>query len=715
MSRKPFKSVGGIKTTRKPQIIRSDVCGPMSVQSFTGKLYFVTFIEDYSRCVKVYFIRKKSEVLAKLKEFEVAATNEAGYKIGTLRTDNGGEYTSRELEDYLKKKGIKHETSVSHSPQQNGVAEHMNRTLLESARAMVYHAGLSKKFWAEAINTAAFIRNRVVTATTGQSPYERWYGKVPDVSQFRVFGCIAYAHIPEAERRKLGMKVNKLRFLGYSDTQKGYRLFDVRNNKVIVKRDVIFNEADFGHQKESVEMDIGKEVYAQNKLVDEGTSNTSDNVFSKDEQVLPRRSQRTTKGVPPARFGLDENIGASEATHVAFHAGIEEPATIEEAFNSEYSKEWKEATDSEYQSLLENETWDLVDLPENRKAIDCKWVFKVKYDENGQVDRFKGRLVAKGYSQQYKINYEETFSPVVRFSSIRTLLAFAVEKEMIIHQMDVKTAFLNGELEEEIYMEQPEGYQVPGKEDKVCRLKKSLYGLKQSPRCWNRAFTEEMKKQNFRQSQADTCIFIKEGSQASNIKEITIIAVYVDDLIIITPNQNEMDEIKGHLSKAFKMKDMGSLHYCLGVNIEQTKDGLRLSQKQYIMKVIERYGLQDANPVSTPMDLNVKHVADDGYSKAEDKTQYQSVIGSLLYAAIATRPDISHAVDLSKFNSAPTEAHLTAAKRIIRYLKGTINTSIQYRKTGNLEVIGYSDADWANDMEHRHYDWQCIHNGRWTN
>ena len=347
MSLKPFKSVRGIKTTRKLQLVHSDVCGPMSVQSFTGKLYFVTFIDDYSRCVKVYFIRKKSEVLAKLKEFEAAATNEAGCKIGTLRTDNGGEYTSRELEDYLKKKGIKHETSVSYSPQQNGVAERMNRTLLESAREMVYHAGLSKEFWAEAINTAAFIRNRVVTVTTGQSPYERWYGKVPDMSQFRVFGCIAYAHIPEAERRKLDMKANKLRFLGYSDTQKGYRLFDVRNNKVIIKRDVIFNESDFGHQKESVEVDVEKEVYAQNKLVNEGTPKAAENDFSKDGQVLPRRSQRSTKGVSPARFDLDDNVGASEATHVAFHAGIKEPATIEEAFNSEYSKESRESTDSE--------------------------------------------------------------------------------------------------------------------------------------------------------------------------------------------------------------------------------------------------------------------------------------------------------------------------------------------------------------------------------
>ena len=178
-----------------------------------------------------------------------------------------------------------------------------------------------------------------------------------------------------------------------------------------------------------------------------------------------------------------------------------------------------------------------------------------------------------------------------------------------------------------------------------------------------------MKKQNFRQSQSDRCIFIKEASQASSIKAIKIIAVYVDDLIIITSNQNEVDEVKGHLSKAFKMKDMESLHYCLGVNIEQTEDEIRLSQKKYIMKMIERYGLQDANPISTLMDIKVQHVADDVYSKAVDKNQYQSVIGILLYAAITTRPDISLAVGaLSKFNSAPTGTHLTAAKQIIRYL-----------------------------------------------
>ena len=688
MSRKPFKPVGGIKSTRKLQLVHSDVCGPMPVQSFAGKRYFVTFVDDYSRCVKVYFINQKSEVLQMFKEFEAAATNEAGCQIGTLRTDNAGEYMSSEFEKYLKEKGIKHETSVAYSPQQNGVAERMNRTLLESARAMVYHAGLSKAFWAEAVNTAAYIRNRVTTATSGQTPYERWYGRIPDVSHFRVFGCMAYAHIPEVERTKLDKKAVKLRFLGYSDSQKGYRLFDVANRKVIIRRDVAFNETDFGCQKHPLKIESEAEVEPEQPP---GEVNP---------QQEPRRSQRATRGQPPLQFGFDEYAEVAEVTHMALHAAIEEPTTIQEAWNSKHSTQWKAAADSEFQSLMENKTWELVELPTNRKAIGCKWVFRVKYGDRGQVERFKGRLVAKGYSQKPGVDYDETFSPVVRFSSIRTLLSFAVQKGMIVHQMDVVTAFLNGELAEEIYMEQPEGYVELGKEDMVCKLKKSIYGLKQSPRCWNRAFREVMKSLKFQQSHADPCIFIKRSEESDNL---IVIAIYVDDLITIASTEGEMSQVKSGLSSHFKMTDLGSLHFCLGVNMEQTEEGVILSQKQYIEKLLERYGLQDANPVSTPMDLNVKLVADDGYSKPVDRIRYQSMIGSLLYAAIATRPDISHAVGaLSKFSSAPTEVHLTAVKRVLRYLKGTIGLSLQYKHTLNSEIVGFSDADWANDIDSRH-------------
>ena len=286
-----------------------------------------------------------------------------------------------------------------------------------------------------------------------------------------MFGCTAYAHVPDAQRNKLDKKSQKYRFVGYSNESKGYRLLEEKSSKVFIRRDVIFNETDFGQrtkevntQQEKVEIEIKPEVEPD----------------TQNEPKEPRRRQ------PPVRYGLDEYADMAATTddiqHVACHVRqIEEPKSIEEALSSEFAKEWKVAADSEYESLIENQTWDLVELPDGRKPIGCKWVFKVKHTSDGKVERFKARLVAKGYAQKYGIDYDETFSPVVRFSSIRALLAFAVQNDMLIHQMGVVTAFLNGELKEEIYMQQPDGYLQPGKEELVCKLKKSLYGLKQSP------------------------------------------------------------------------------------------------------------------------------------------------------------------------------------------------------------------------------------------
>ena len=250
MCRKPFPTVGEIRSTRKLQLVHSDICGPMQTQSIGGAKYFVTFIDNYTRCCAVYFMKCKSEVLDKFKEFEVTTTNDAGRAIGTLRTDNGGEYLSSAFQNYLKEKGIRHELTVPHSPQQNGVSERMNRTLVESARSMIAHAGLSNIFWAEAISAAAYVRNRLPTTALkeGETPYERWYGRKPDVSHFRVFGCMAYAHVPDCERRKLDAKSKKMRFVGYSLTSKGYRLFDETNRKLYIRRDVEFNESDFGQK-----------------------------------------------------------------------------------------------------------------------------------------------------------------------------------------------------------------------------------------------------------------------------------------------------------------------------------------------------------------------------------------------------------------------------------------------------------------------------------
>lgn len=329
------------------------------------------------------------------------------------------------------------------------------------------------------------------------------------------------------------------------------------------------------------------------------------------------------------------------------------------------------------------------------KPLDASGCLESSMGKKGEIDCFKSRLVAKGFAQKPGIDYDETFSPVVRFATIRTLLAHAVKNDMLIHQMDVVTAFLNGTLDEDIYMQQPEGYVEEGNEHLVCKLKKSLYGLKQSPRCWNKTFKDFMESIGFISCEADPCVFIR-GS--------TIVAVYVDDLILITNEEKEMDSVKKSLANRFKMKDMGDIHYLLGVSIEHSAEGLKLNQEQYIQKMLSKFEMAECNPVATPADCNVKLEKHDGISNSVDATKYQSMVGSLLYAAVATRPDIAHAVGVvSKFCAEPSEMHITAVKRIFRYLKGTMCVSLNYnRKSKSESVFGYCDADWAGDLDDRH-------------
>ena len=271
---------------------------------------------------------------------------------------------------------------------------------------------------------------------------------------------------------------------------------------------------------------------------------------------------------------------------------------------------------------------------------------------------------------------------------------------MIIHQMDVVTAFLNGTLDEDIYMEQPPGYIKKGEEHLVCKLKRSLYGLKQSSRCWNTVFKQYMESINFKQCTADPCIFVT-GEEA----DLTIVAVYVDDLIVIAKTPETIKKIKESLAARFKMKDLGKLHYCLGISIQHDEErgSLWMDQRQYIQSLLKRYGLSQAKTATTPADINVKLIKNDGVSKPVSPVNYQSMVGSLLHAAITTRPDIAQAVGaVSKFNSCPTEAHLTAVKRIFRYLKGTIDLCIKYERSADNRLVGFSDADWAGDLIDRH-------------
>ena len=497
----------------------------MQENSLCGSRYFVTFIDDKSRFTAVYFMKTKDQVLEKFKEYEAMVTNMTEKKIKILRSDNGGEYTSKEFSNYLKEKGIQHQLSVPRTPQQNGVAERMNRTIQETARSMMHNAEQDKKFWAEAVCTAVMIRNRSPTVSVdNMTPYECFYGRKPDVSHFKVFGCKAYMHVPKENRKKWDSKTKKCIFVGYSITSKGYRLYDPVSRKICVSRDVLFDEDEFIHRKKETQVfdtsdsdlmtDNEEEPQEINEPMPQATQEdqgTIDNGESTSEEMdgtqqqQPRRSTR--KREPPDRHGVSitgnwwqNNVACSDGEYSS-----EEPTTVDEALSSPDKEQWKRALDNEYSAHIKNNTWTLTNLPEGRKAIDCRWVFKVKYKADGSVERHKARLVTKGCSQKPGLDYEETFSPVAKYTSIRSLLAIANQLNLEVHQMDVSTAFLNGELEEEIYMSQPEGCVKEGEEGLVCKLNKSIYGLKQSSRCWFNTIDEFLENSGYTKSSSDPC------------------------------------------------------------------------------------------------------------------------------------------------------------------------------------------------------------------
>ena len=291
----------------------------------------------------------------------------------------------------------------------------------------------------------------------------------------------------------------------------------------------------------------------------------------------------------------------------------------------------------------------------------CRWVYKKKIGSDGSIERYKARLVAKGYSQQYGQDYDETFSPVVRFESLRTLLALAVQDGLCVQQLDITTAFLNGELQEEVYMEQPEGFKVRGKEGLVCKLKHSLYGLKQAPRCWNSVLDKRLKEIGFTQTTSDPCIYVKRG------KESTYIGVYVDDILLCGRSKEQIKKVKLALVEKFDVKDLGDLTYFLSVKIEQDhRAGTTwIGQPNYTETILKKFGMENCKGLSTPVDASAKLIKGTETSEYVDESHYQSAVGSLLYLSMKTRPDITFAVSLTaRFCSKPTTQHLTAIKRI---------------------------------------------------
>ena len=610
--------------------------------------------------------------------------------------------------------------------------------MTETGLTLLFHSHLSPRFWVDAFSTATYIINRLPTPLLGgKSPFELLYGHSPHYENFHPFGCRVYPCLRDYMPNKLSPRSIPCIFLGYSPSHKGFRCLDPTTSRLYITRHAQFDETHFPTVPSSQAQPLSS-LHISNFLeprlhhIDPSPrsptshsphiprSNSSPcNICSDlvDEFVqvdtslagsfLPPLASsphsielatdsssslgshpmitRAKAGIFKARHPANLGVLGSSGLLSALLASTEPKGFKSAAKNPA----WLAAMDEEVQALQQNGTWILVPRPVNTNIVGSKWVFRTKYLPDGSVERLKARLVAKGYTQVPGLDYINTFSPVVKATTVRVVLSLAVTNKWPLRQLDVKNAFLNGTLTEHVYMEQPPGYIDPRFPTHVCLLKKALYGLKQAPRAWFQRFSSFLLTLGFSCSRADTSLFVFHQQSS-----LIYLLLYVDDIIVTGNNPSLLDSFTRKLHSEFATKDLGSLSYFLGLEASPTPDGLFISQLKYARDILTRAQLLDSKPVHTPMVVS-QHLTVAG-SPFSNPTLYRSLVGALQYLTI-TGPDIAHAVNsVSQFLHAPTIDHFLAVKRILRYVKGTLHFGLTFRpSTIPSALVAYSDADWA--------------------
>lgn len=790
--------------------IHADLCGPFSVASKGGHKYFLGLTDDHTRMYWVFFLRDKTGILQIFKDFKAIAENQSNHTWKRLRSDNGGEFVNSELEQWLTSQGIIHETTAPYSPEQNGVAERANRTIMERVRAMLYARNVSLSFWAEAVNTATYLRNRSPTTTLpkGKTPHEMWHGVKPNVGHLRVFGVRCWVHIPDELRRKLDPKSIECIFLGYYDASKAYRCYDPKAQRYYKSCHVIFDETlhkvvetpfsspaggvkllesdmkdssdkvipnineddDIDHNEHDVQVPIQIELQQDDQQVELGeenrgrenteAENRSDERANADEENQteearprsraprrridygpPSRKSRRKEGLEAEHFvpldGApvpetaetrgDDSDNESELSEVPSGAGYTdndeeyalnvqkakvlpsgmEPKSYEEAINSEDKEHWIAAMQTEIDTLHQYGTWIVGPRRPGVQLVGSKWVYHIKHDEKGKILKYKARLVAQGFSQRFGESYFDVFAPVGRFESLRMVISLGKKLGWVIRQGDVKSAYLNGSLEELIDLKQPEGFSE-GNPGDVCILRAPLYGLKQAGRAWYLHINQIYKELGFVRIHVDHAVYVRKTDTGASIVNMA-----VDDLVMTSSSDSEADKLEKELGDKVQMIFGGKLHWILGIEVVNQPDGsCILTQRAYIDTLLRRFNLDgfEVKPVATPLDPSV--VIDASMSPAPDdietisemrRVPYREALGAINYAVHATRPDIAHAAQkLARYSSNPGPAHWTAVKRILKYLKGTRNFGIRLGGTDTDTPLAiYSDADWGEDRDTR--------------
>ncbi|GJS03799.1 putative ribonuclease H-like domain-containing protein, partial [Tanacetum coccineum] len=845
-----YKAITAVSTISEPlQLLHMDLFGPTSIRSIDHKSYSLVVTDDFSRFSWVFFLGTKDETFYILRDFITFVENQLTKKVKAIRCDNGTEFKNSNLIELCGSKGIKRDYSVARTPQQNGVAERKNRTLIEAARTMLADSKLPTMFWTEAVSTACYVLNRVlVTRPHNKTPYELLSGKVPNVSHLKPFGCHVTILNTSDHLGKFEGKADEGFLVGYSAHSKAYRVYNLSNKRIEETLNLRYMEdkpniQGLGHEwyfdldyltnslgytrfksnqpastqgtnihagthddsdSESDEQLIVVPSFPSNHFSGPEVNPASDTVESTSDYAeelarlqrqeyeantvpavsaipaasIPAGSTNSPAGSPdvpstpsssmvelvhadatplppghslgssenstrfPSPSDLANHISSSSEmegihhhpttgifsessydadfggsiTNLAPHIDVDpvptrrvhtvhpisqiigdisspvltrgslkkskfgesalagyvhdqqrnnhtdylhclfacflsqlEPSSVAQALND---PDWVEAMQEEMQQFVHQEVWKLVPLPEGKTAIGTKWILKNKRDARGIVVRNKARLVAQGHRQEEGIDYDEVFAPVARIEAIRLFLAFASYMGFMVFQMDVKSAFLYGEIDEEVYVTQPKGFEDPFHPKHVYRVVKALYSLHQAPRAWYARLSTFLLKHNYRRGSIDKTLFIKKNSRD--------IMVYVDDIIFGSTNKAWCDEFEVLMKGEFEMSAMSELTFFLGLQVTQKSNGIFISQDKYVKDMLKKFDMENVRSATTPFEA----------TNPKSKEEPDEAVNVHLYRSMIV-------------------------KRIFKYLKGRPKLGLWYPRDSPFVLEAYSDSDYA--------------------
>ncbi|EPS62921.1 hypothetical protein M569_11867 [Genlisea aurea] len=666
------------------EALHIDLWGPYHTPSRSGNRYFLTIVDDYSRAVWLYLMPDKVHVVDRIGEFLQMVEVQFAATVKRIHTDNGTEFVNNACGSLLRSRGIFHHKSCPHSPQQNGRVERKHRQLAEAARSMLFEANLPKSFWGEAFLVAAYLINRLPSVAIGnKSPYEMLYGEAPDCSHLRVFGCLAYGLDTTPHRDKLAPRSFPSIFIGYTSTAHNYRLMNLYTKKVYVSHDVSFVENFFPYHRKAGPLDFSLPQVSSPTIISSQPSNAA--APTTDVLNFP-----TDSGAEGSADGLDTCAGNTVPPAAILEHSPNDPEFLvnEESDVGQFLRTIqlpKTFLLRQFHAVLLGRvvlqhgwpimlsilhsisrllicligTWEITDLPEGKRPVGCRWIFKTKLNPDGSVNRYKARLVAQGFSQIPGVDFTDVFAPVAKITTVRLFIALAAQRSWPLHQLDINNAFLHGFLDTEVYMCLPPGYS-DARPPKVCRLLRSLYGLKQAPRRWHHELKHALLSIGFVSCISDPCLFTSHVDG-----DLTFLLIYVDDILVTGSSAKAIDRLTSFLDKKFSLKNLGEAKYFLGLELFRSTEGIFVNQRKFILDIVKDVGLESSKAAPAPLPTGLR-LFDDTSPVLPDAAPYRRLIGRLLYLC-HTRPDLAFATHhLSQFMQLPRQTHWKAALHLAR-------------------------------------------------